>query len=72
MRWRFNRRMTLEAVQRTPDGAGGFTEVWQELGQVWADVRAGSGREAAGEEVTLSTVPYRIYLRAAPVASPRP
>lgn len=68
--WRFNRRLELEAVQRSPDGAGGFAEVWQALGVVWADVRAGAGREAAGEEVTLSSVPYRVFVRAAPVGAP--
>lgn len=68
--WRFNRRMVLEGVVRSPDGAGGFSETWEALGVIWATVRAGAGREAAGEEVTLSSVAYRISLRAAPDGSP--
>lgn len=67
---RLSRRMTLEAAVRLPDGAGGFTLDWQGLGEVWAEVRPGSGRERAGEFVTLASVPYRITLRAAPVGAP--
>lgn len=72
---RLNRRLTLEEAVRLPDGAGGFTLDWQALGRVWAEVKPGSGRERAGELVTLASVPYRITLRAAPVgaaARPRP
>ena len=50
-----------------PDGAGGFTEAWVALGTLWAEVMPGAGRDVAGEEVTLSSVPYRITVRAAPV-----
>jgi head-tail adaptor len=33
-------------------------------------VVAGSGRDVAGEEVTVSSVPYRITVRGAPVGAP--
>lgn len=65
----FNRRLVLEHVVRAPDGAGGFTETWEVLGTLWAEVRAGTGREAAGEEITLSSVAYRVFVRGAPIGS---
>jgi head-tail adaptor len=65
------RKLVLEEPQKVSDGAGGFTEVWIALGVLWADVRAGTGREreAAGLS-TVSTVPYRITVRAAPHGAP--
>lgn len=69
------RRLVLETPERLPDGAGGFTETWVPLGVHWAEVRPGTGRESAGEFLTLSAVPCRIVVRAAPVgadARPRP
>ena len=65
------RRLVLEEAQKVSDGAGGFTEVWVALGVLWADVRAGTGREreTAGL-VTVSTVPYRITVRGAPHGAP--
>ncbi len=65
-----NRKLTLEEAQRSPDGAGGYTKVWVALGELWADVNSGTGRERAGEFVTLSTVPYKITVRAAPQGAP--
>ena len=67
---RLNRRLMLEEVERVPDGAGGFAEVWVARGTLWGHVKAGVGREAAADFATLSTVPYRITVRAAPVGSP--
>jgi head-tail adaptor len=68
-----NRALMLEAATRTPDGAGGFSTIWVALGTLWAEVTPGSGRDPAGEEQTLTSVPYRITVRAAPVgASNRP
>ena len=66
-----SRRLVLEEPQKVPDGAGGFTEVWVALGVLWADVRAGTGRErAAAGVLTASTVPYRITVRGAPYGAP--
>ena len=66
---RLNRRLILEAPQRLGDGAGGFTQAWIALGEVWADVRARAGREKAGEAVAISTVGYKIVVRGAPYGS---
>ncbi len=65
-----NRALVLEAVARTPDGAGGFTEAWTALGALWAEVLPGSGNDTLGEERMLSAVPYRVTVRAAPVGAP--
>jgi head-tail adaptor len=70
-----NRRLALESPVQVADGAGGFTLSWQQKGVLWGEVVPGSGSDAAGVEVNLSTVPYRITVRAAPVGSesrPRP
>lgn len=72
---RLNRKLVLEAPQRVPDGAGGFTESWAALGEVWAQVAARTGRETSGEATSLARVSYKITLRAAPAGSdarPRP
>lgn len=65
-----NRRLVLERSVQVSDGAGGFSESWAVLGVVWAEVVAGPGRDVAGEEVTVSSVPYRITVRGAPVGAP--
>ena len=65
-----NRKLVLEAPERLPDGAGGYTEAWTELGTLWANIRAGSGREASGEAVSLSKTAFRITVRAAPFGAP--
>ncbi|MCB2134784.1 MAG: head-tail adaptor protein [Rhodobacteraceae bacterium] len=65
-----NRKLVLEEAQRLPDGSGGFGLNWVALGTLWAAVQTGSGRERAGEFVTLSSVGYRITVRAAPHGAP--
>jgi head-tail adaptor len=64
-----SRKLELEAPQSLADGAGGFSLVWTSLGTLWGEVLAGAGREAAGEEISLASVNYRITLRTAPVGS---
>ncbi|MEE9429055.1 MAG: head-tail adaptor protein [Paracoccaceae bacterium] len=64
-----NRKLVLEDPVRVDDGAGGHSESWTVLGTVWASVRAGTGREYASQHLTLSKVPYRIIVRAAPAGS---
>ncbi len=67
---RLDRALVLEQAEREADGAGGHALNWVALGTLWGDVKPGTGRERAGEFVTLATVPYRITVRAAPVGSP--
>ena len=68
---RLNRALLLESPSQTPDGAGGFALTWTVVGTLWGEVTAGSGRDPAGVEISLSTVPYRITVRGAPPGSPR-
>jgi len=67
---RLNRKLVLEGTLRSPDGAGGFSEVWVPLGTLWAEVNARTGRERAEAGTPVSTVSYRIVVRAAPVGAP--
>ncbi|WP_050527397.1 head-tail adaptor protein [Pseudorhodobacter aquimaris] len=64
------RSLVLEGPVEVSDGMGGFTLTWEPLGTLWASVLPGTGRDAAGEEVVLSTVPYRITVRGAPQGAP--
>ena len=64
-----NRKLVLEEALRAPDGSGGHMRTWTALGEHWAEVRPGNGRELEGEALTLSAVTYRIIVRAAPVGS---
>ncbi len=66
-----NRALALEAPTQTPDGAGGFALSWTMVGTLWGEVMPGSGRDPAGVEITLATVPYRITVRGAALGSPR-
>lgn len=67
---RLNRKLVLEAQQKVVDGAGGFSETWVALGTLWASITARGGREKARQFVTVSSVPYQIVVRAAPVGAP--
>ena len=69
--YRLTRALVLEAPQEVADGAGGFSLSWGALGTLWAEVRPGAGREAAGEEVRIATTLTRIFVRGAPEGSPR-
>lgn len=66
-----NRLLVLEQPLRVSDGAGGFVLTWSPLGNLWGEVKVGSGREAAGEEITLAQVTYRITVRGAVVGAPQ-
>lgn len=67
---RLNRRLILEARQQVADGAGGYTETWVPLGQIWADIRAGRGHDADADHIAMAEVPFDIILRAAPFDAP--
>jgi head-tail adaptor len=65
-----NRSLVLEALERVPDGLGGFAETWVPRGNLWAEIVPGSGRDLPGEEVIKSAVPLRITVRAARIGAP--
>ncbi|SMH55097.1 head-tail adaptor protein [Maritimibacter sp. HL-12] len=65
-----NRKLILETPERLADGAGGYTVTWVPLGEHWAEIRPGTGRERALETLTVANVPLRITLRASPEGAP--
>ena len=65
------RLLVLEDPQQVSDGAGGYVLSWVPLGSLWGEVKVGTGREAAGEEINLAQVSYRITVRGAAVGSPQ-
>ncbi|MGV6839069.1 MAG: head-tail adaptor protein [Planktomarina sp.] len=67
---RLNRALVLQNLDRSPDGAGGFTETWRTLGTLWANVKATGGREGETDHAQLSEVGYTITVRAAPHGAP--
>jgi head-tail adaptor len=69
-RVQLTRPLVLEAATRVPDGAGGFSESWAPLGVLWAELRAGSGRDRDEGPFTIASVPYRIIVRGAPEGAP--
>lgn len=68
---RLSRSLVLETRERTPDGAGGFTESWVAMGTLWASVSARTAREDFLGAVERPRVQYRIIVRGAPVDAPR-
>ena len=69
------RPLVLETHLADTDDAGGFVDRWEVLGTLWADIRAGAGREREGPGVPMGRVAYRVIVQAAPRGSharPRP
>ena len=66
-----SRSLLLEAPTQVSDGAGGFALSWSTVGTLWGEITPGSGRDPAGVEIVLASVPYRITVRGAAVGSPR-
>ncbi len=70
-----SRRLVLESPETVPDGAGGISKSWVELGMLWAQVTSRSGRERGQAGLPVSQVSYKIVVRGAPHGSearPRP
>lgn len=70
-----SRRLVLEDRQKTPDGAGGWTQSWVALGTLWAKIETGSGRRESREQADQSAHKVKITLRNAPYgtnARPKP
>jgi SPP1 family predicted phage head-tail adaptor len=56
-------RLTLEELNRISDEGGGFTESWEEVAELWADVRPVSGFERVEADRLSGTVSHAIALR---------
>lgn len=66
-----SRKLVLEAPERVSDGAGGFNEGWVQIGILWAEVAARTGRETAQGGAPVSRVGYKITVRGARYGSPQ-
>lgn len=67
---RLNHKLVLEDPQKVDDGAGGFTDNWQALGTLWAQMTPLTGREMARAEMPISAMRYKIVVRGAPYGAP--
>jgi SPP1 family predicted phage head-tail adaptor len=56
-------RLTLEAPEDEPDGAGGVVRVWNSLGQVWAAIEPLGAGEAVNADKRVGALSHRIVLR---------
>ncbi len=65
-----NRKVALQTPVTASDGAGGFTTDWQTQGTLWGEMKPGTGREKAVQHMTVTSVPCKITVRAAPEGSP--
>ena len=63
------RLLTLESPSRLADGAGGFSETWNAVGALWAELRARTGSERSVAGAAVSRTGYRILVRGAPTGS---
>ncbi|WP_390915088.1 head-tail adaptor protein [Pseudosulfitobacter sp. SM2401] len=66
-----NHQMTLESPMHQSDGAGGYTETWTPVGQMWAELIGRSGRATVLGNAPVSTGSYKITVRGAPQGDPR-
>lgn len=64
-------RLELEGSVRQQDGMGGYRVIWQPIGVLWAEMRAGAGRERGAEVGAESVVAWRITVRGARAGDPR-
>jgi head-tail adaptor len=63
----FDQRVTVRRVTRTPDGYGGATEAWADIGTVWAECLQISGDESAVGDAKRAVSRYRFTSRNAGV-----
>ena len=63
--------LIIESPVREPDGMGGFRLAWQDIGQIWAEMRSGAGGERLAEVGAQSVVNWRITVRASLAGDPR-
>jgi len=58
-----NSRVTLEAPQATPDGAGGEAITWVAVAALWAELRPAGGGETFTFERAEPAVGWRVRIR---------
>ena len=66
-----NTRLALESAVNTPDGMGGYSTAWRQLGWLWAQLSSRSARQTGTGTGTISVIQWRITVRGAPAGDPR-
>ena len=56
-------RLTLEAPNETPDGAGGVERVWTSLGDIWAAIEPVTASDAVIADKRVGALTHRIVVR---------
>ncbi|UEM08068.1 phage head closure protein (plasmid) [Skermanella rosea] len=56
-------RITIQAKMRTPDGIGGGTLAWSEVGKAWASIMPYRGLEVWRSMQTETPVSHKIRMR---------
>ena len=56
-------RLTLEAADETPDGAGGVVRTWTALGAIWAAIEPVSAGDAVVADKRVGALTHRIVVR---------
>lgn len=65
-----NSLLVLEEPLRVADGAGGYTQTWSVLGELWGEVVARGAVDGDIAAGPISRMRYRVTLRGAPEGDP--
>jgi SPP1 family predicted phage head-tail adaptor len=60
---RMKRRITFQVAEDSRDGYGQIIHSWRDIGTVWAEIRAISGRELLASSTIYSEATVRIWVR---------
>lgn len=60
---KFNRKVTVQTSADTPNGSGGFTQVWTSQYDVWANATPVGGTEGVIAGTLQSSQSWRIRMR---------
>jgi SPP1 family predicted phage head-tail adaptor len=58
-----NQRVRILAQTLTPDGGGGYSEVWNVIATLWADVEPRAGNNVFAADALQSRVQHRVTIR---------
>jgi SPP1 family predicted phage head-tail adaptor len=60
---KLHHRLTIEAPEDEPDGAGGVVRLWSPLGQIWAAIEPLAASDAVVADKRIGALTHRIVLR---------
>ena len=58
-----NQRVRILAQTRDPDGVGGYSESWNVVATLWADVESRAGNNVYAADALQSRVQHRVTIR---------